>query len=62
MGLLDFLLGSKPPQAPQAPGGLLGQVPQAMSYKQYQMQEIEAGRQPLSMADWVKAQQAQPKK
>lgn len=60
MGLLDFLTGKKPQPSPAPqPGGLLGTVPtgqQQMSYRDYAEQEMMKGRQPMSLADWQKAQ------
>lgn len=60
MGLLSFLFGSKPqPQQPQG-NGLLS-VPtgnQQQAYKDYAEQMMMKGQQPLSFADYMKAQQA----
>lgn len=65
MGLLSFLFGgSKPAQPqPQPQGGGLLSVPTGatqQAYKDYAETCMVKGQQPMSMADWMKAQQAQP--
>lgn len=62
MGLLDFIFGAKKPvqPQPQPQGGLLGTAKTAMSerqrYLQYQEDVAAKGEQPLSLAEWRKAQ------
>ena len=64
MGLLSFLFGSKsqPQQAPAQPGGLLSAPTgnQQQAYKDYAEQCMVKGQQPMSFADYMKAQQAKP--
>ena len=63
MGLLDFILGRKPPvqSQPNAGPGILA-VPKGttqQSYQDYAEMQMTKGQQPLSMADWLKQQQPQ---
>ena len=61
MGLLDFILGRKPQPQPNAGPGILA-VPKGttqQSYQDYAEMQMTKGQQPLSMADWLKQQQAQ---